>query len=307
MNPIKDRRPPVLVVALALCTSAALGIVGCAREAPEIPAAPATQASGSPSNESEVETTGPLLTSGTPVGVMGTDEETRVCFYGETLSLPPGCLGPLLIGWDWAEHPGEYREYEGHPGRRHGQFIVTGYLDETAGTFTLVKAGSADEYVYPEEVPDEELFATACPEPEGGWRVLDETKTNEDTMYEMFEAAEGIDGFSMSWIDSYTAAAPDAQEHSGNDPKHSILNVKVVDDVEAAEAALREIWGGMLCITTGKRTQAELLAMQREIHSEHEYLSSAPEDGEYLGVSTLYDDGTLQREFDRRYGAGQYE
>lgn len=291
-------RAPMFAVALALGAAAVIGVAGCAATAP--PGADAPEGAAAPAT---VAPHGPLLTSDAPITVVGTEAETTACFYGVLLSLPIRCRGLKLVGWDWNDHRGAYEEVAGRPGQHQGQFVLTGYLDEEAGTFTPVNVGSAEGYEPPEELPLEEQFATPCPEPAGGWRVVDEATTTEEALEAVARAAEKLRGYSALWLDSFAMADP-KKKHPGNDPRRTIINVKVTHGIARAEKKLRKVWGGMLCVTTGTRTQAELLRIQDDISTKYQNLSSGPEMGEYLWVSTLYDDGTMQREFDHRYGAG---
>jgi len=295
---IGARRSEILLAAIAAGICAALTFTGCAQ-----PPASVQDRLAPPPPRAEAPRTGPLLTSGTPITVIGTDAETKACFYGVLFSMPPGCEGLVLTGWDWNAYPGQFQELGRSSGLRQGEFILTGYLDEAAGTFAPVSAEGAADSEPADELPLEERLATTCPEPRGGWRVVDEATTTEETMESVTRAAEKLEGYSMLWLDSFTMADP-AKKRRSNDPKRTIINVKVTHGIARAEKKLRELWGGMLCISKGTRTYAELLKIQDQVHAKYQHLSSGPQDGEYLWVGTLYDNGSLQREFDRRYGAG---
>ena len=45
------------------------------------------------------------------------------------------------------------------------------------------------------------------------------------------------------------------------------INVAVTEDPEGAEAELRRTWGGMLCVTTVERTDADLNAVNQELQA----------------------------------------
>ena len=304
MNRNGTRRSAAILFALALGLAAATSLAGCARELPGEPEPPAPA----------MPTDGELLTTDYPVTVLdstgGDGEGAQVCFGAVAESYPPQCSGPALIGWNWDEHEGEF---ETASGVRWGEFVLTGRYDAQANTFTPTEVRSAADFEWPEATPVEERLATPCPEPEGGWRVLDEAKTNGASMEAAFAAARALDGYSAAWMDQPVNPASssgmtleDAERLERlNDPALTIVNVRVIGDVAAAEAELRKVWGGMLCVTKGERTEAELLAMQEEIHAEHrDLLGSASYIGEYVEIQVIHDDGGLQGEFDERYGPG---
>ena len=67
------------------------------------------------------------------------------------------------------------------------------------------------------------------------------------------------------------------------DPVLQIMNVVVTDDVEGTEAAIREAWGGALCVTQREgRTEAELMAIREEAD---QFI------GEKLGLETTWSQG----------------
>ncbi|CAG7616788.1 hypothetical protein ACFPZL_06535 [Leucobacter soli] len=119
-----------ILIALALGLAAAASTAGCAGETPGEPEphAPA------------MPTDGDLLTTDYPVTVFdntgGDGEGAQVCFGGVMESYPPQCSGPVLIGWNWDEHEGEF---ETASGVRWGEFVLTGRYDAEAETFTLTE------------------------------------------------------------------------------------------------------------------------------------------------------------------------
>ena len=56
---------------------------------------------------------------------------------------------------------------------RWGEFVVTGTLD---GEEFTVETATVDRRDQPQSSPDVPLPSTPCPEPPGGWRVLDASK-----------------------------------------------------------------------------------------------------------------------------------
>ena len=124
---------PVLAACGTEGDSTASDSPGARRAAPAVPAA-----------------TGPVRTAGL-VTVMDTGNP-EVCLGPVAESFPPQCGGPLLIGWDWADHDGVFEE---QGDIRWGQFAISGTWDGTSLTATdavpaaLYDAMPAAEPSYP--------------------------------------------------------------------------------------------------------------------------------------------------------------
>jgi hypothetical protein len=97
------------------------------------------------------------------------------------------------------------------------------------------------------------------------------------------------------------------------DPVLQIMNVIVNEDAAGAEAAIREAWGGPLCITEREgHTAAELMAIRREAERfiEEELgletiWSSEGDVGLAAEVGVVVDPGGAgQAALDERYGPG---
>lgn len=235
------------------------------------------------------------------VTILGkSDEPPMLCLGGVAESLPPQCDGPELQGFDWADHRGGYDEASGV---RWGEFAVTGRFD--GKRFEVTRVVEKADFVPPEldggSRPD---FSTRCPEPAGGWRVLDPDKTTQETVEATFAAAERLPGYSYSWVD-HSRIDPDLPPESpeANDPRLLILNVRVTEDPDGAETALRETWGGALCVTKAQRTLQELQEIQQEVNDLPGMLTSG-QVFDSVEVGVIYDDGSLQRWADATYGEG---
>src|SRR5690348_10075069 len=71
-----------------------------------------------------------LVTTVAPVTVLALPgKSAEACVGGVRTSLPPQCGGPVLRGFDWADHAGDFEE---SGGIRWGEFVVTGRFDGTA-------------------------------------------------------------------------------------------------------------------------------------------------------------------------------
>lgn len=271
---------PIWLAAGVLLLAACGDATTTGSDAPEpLPSTPAVAA-----GEVETRMTATVLDDG---------DGAELCLGGVAESYPPQCSGLKLPGWDWAAHEGHFEEANGV---RWGDFHVVGTFDGTQLTPTRVTP--AAQWQGP-ALPEEPDLTTPCPEPEGGWRVVDPALTTLETRDRVFEAAARLEGYAGAWLDGSRNPRPD------DDPAQVIVNVKVTGDPAAAEAELRKVWGGMLCVTTAERTEAELTAIQEEL-SRVDGVLGAHGDAVHGRVElwVTYDDGTLQAQLDERYGDG---
>lgn len=243
-----------------------------------------------------------LLTTLWPATVLDDGDGAELCLGGVMESLPPQCSGPRVAGWDWSQHRGDF---EAANGTRWGEFVLSGTFD--GSTFTPSEVVGAAEWDG-EYADDGRDFTSPCPEPEGGWRVLDPAMTTDATLERTMRVATGLDDYAESWVDQTINPLWDAPEgpdtEAGmNDPRHLVVNVRVTGDVEAAETALRESWGGALCVSRAEHTDAELARVQRALNDTPGMLSTS-RGQDRVDLAVVHDDGTLQRSLDERYGAG---
>lgn len=230
--------------------------------------------------------------------VMDVGDGPQFCLGPVAESWPPQCSGPPVVGWDWDAVTGRYEE---QGDIRWGDFVLHGTFD--GSTFTL--GAVADEPSAPEPAPDRS--DTACPEPPEGW-VVDPATATRAHLERVFGAAEQLAGYAGSFLDTSgdrrTPEQRDADAAAGDDPVDAfVVNVQVTGDPVEAETALRDIWGGGLCVTRAEHTEAELQEILREV----EQLPGFTSGGAYRGrveVAVLHDDGTLQAWADARFGTG---
>ena len=256
------------------------------------------------------------VTTQHPATVMDDDGTAELCLGAVAESYPPQCSGPELIDWEWEDQdPGAYTQ-EGEV--RWGEFVVDGVYDPQQDTFDHESAVPAADWDG-EHAGESVDFTTPCEEPEGGWEVQDPDLVSEELMYDTFQRAEELDDFAGSWMDQSQSPVQTEDlddedlsdeerrelEGSANDPDHVIINVRVTEDPDAAYDFLREEWGGMLCISLAERSSAELEEIQEEI-VELDGVQAAGVDvtSNQLMVEVVYDDGSLQSDFDGLYGTG---
>jgi len=70
-------------------------------------------------------------------------------------------------------------------------------------------------------------------------------------------AARTVDGYAGVWIGWLI---PDAEitERSSADPDNFVVNVLTTGDIAATERAVRDVWGGKLCVASAHHTEREL-------------------------------------------------
>lgn len=220
----------------------------------------------------------------TEVGtVLDTGDGPELCLGPVEDTAPPQCSGIPLTGWDWAEHP----EHESTRGVRWGDFALTGTWD--GETLTVSDAVPSAEYDGPE--PTEEPPGTACPEPEGGWAAVDEAATTSPALDETLRRAGQLPGYADSWLDP-----PQASE-----PAEQVLNVRVTRDPDGAEEALRETWGGPLCVAEAAYSEDELVELSTELQELPGVLGISAW-GDVVHLDVVHDDGSLQRWVDQEHG-----
>jgi uncharacterized protein YfkK (UPF0435 family) len=227
----------------------------------------------------------------------------QLCVGSVLASYPPQCGGPPIKGWDWSTVAESDYTREGEI--RWGEFVVVGTYDGTS--FTLDRAtpwepgtGGVD--------PEPNQFKTPCPEPDGGWRVIDPARVDRGSLEAVMAKASQLDGYAVAWVDnSRDPRSPEEVDNdaaAGNeDESLTIVNVAVTDDVDAAEEELRDLWGGGLCVSKAEHTDAERQAIADELNH-LPGMSSSGSGVMYVDVSVLWDDGSLQAWVDRKYGEG---
>jgi hypothetical protein len=224
----------------------------------------------------------------------------ELCLGGVLTSLPPQCGGPELVGWTWADHDGDFEDVSG---TKFGEFVVTGTFDGSSIEPTEIVP--ADEFDAPPYDDGVDPFASPCPEPEGGWRVIDPERTTDRTLDQAVSRARRIDGFGDIWVDqSINPANDEPGEQPGmNDPKKLILNLTFTHDLETAEAIVREIWGGALCVSRARMSDRDLEPIQEAVGDMPGFSSSSRGDGQ-VDLAVTYDDGSIQAWLDQEYGVG---
>jgi len=225
----------------------------------------------------------------------------QLCFGVED-SYPPQCSGPDVVGWDWDAAPSR----ESANGTTWGEYSLVGTWDGAA--FTLTEPPAAP--TWPDEAPDDDgRFATPCPAPDGGWAVVDPETATDAAMQAAIEYADAQPDVGAVWLDQSTNPAsrqepPD--EAAMNDPARLVLNITFTGDLERHAQAIRERWGGALCVSEATVARSELERIRTEVQDElaDRFVASWTDDirGQ-VHLSVVVDDG-MQQQVDERYGAG---
>ena len=288
-------------IVLALVLGAAL--TGCG-EAGSEPAAESTPAVPAASPTAMLPADGPVRARGT---VLDEGDGPMLCLGSVAFSYPPQCSGPDVDGWVWDDHP-----HEASSGARWGSYTMEGAWDGTTFTPADVRESTPDDY------PEEDvaaLFASRCPEPAGGWVPVDPSTTTDAALSAAHRVAERLPDYAISWGDqTINPVWPETVQddppslevqEAMNDPRYTILNVGVTDDLARAEAAVRAVYGGALCVSEFANTHARL----REVAEDIQDLPGGLDRG-YGGigntveVGVVFDDGSIQAWADEEYGEG---
>lgn len=218
---------------------------------------------------------GEVRTSGL-VTVLDTGEGPELCLGAVAESYPPQCGGPRLEDFDFGDVGAEEAS-----GVTWGQYAVTGTYDGT--TFTVTDA-----------IPAALYDTVAKPEAGGLEPACDDATTTDaematpEDMDATLAAASALPTYATAWL-------------SGN-----TISVAVTEDPDGAEAELRKTWGGLLCVTTVEKTDADLNTVNQELQAAlgEQLLTSGSTSPDSLDAQVVFDDGSIQSWADETYGEG---
>ncbi len=218
---------------------------------------------------------GEVRTSGL-VTVLDAGTGPEMCLGAVAESYPPQCGGPAVEGFEWGDVGAEEAN-----GVTWGQYALTGTYDGT--TFTVTDAIPAALYDVMAE-PDAGGLEPAC----GDAAATDQDRATPEDLDATLAAASALPTYATAWLSNGT------------------ISVAVTGDAEGAEAALRETWGGLLCVTTVERTDADLNVVNTELQEGlgEQLLTSGSSAPDSLDARVVYDDGSIQEWADATYGAG---
>ncbi|MFC5831934.1 hypothetical protein [Nonomuraea insulae] len=213
-------------------------------------------------------------------------------------SNPPQCSGPDVVGWDWSK-----AAHESLRGVKWGEYRVVGTWD--GARLTLTEPPGAP--VKPPEKEEGDVFASACPEPEGGWRPVDRAKATDQDMDAAIGRAKTAEDYANAYVDRLTPLPAHPERLTADDAENYVLNLRFTGDLAGREEWIRELWGGALCLSNAKHTEAELLAIQRDLEDETKsgkiVYSSAGNMANRVEIGVWVADEELKRRLEDRYGA----
>jgi len=258
---------------------------------------------------------GPLpAPGGSPEPVLGfgmvldKGEGPELCLGPIAESYPPQCGGIPLDGWDWSSR----NDFEDISGVKFAMYAVTGIFDGARLTVTEEPISGA-LYDPAVDLSVGRATSTVCATPDGGWAVLDRDLANANALVRAEQAALALDGYVTHWSDQFSGleisvpeeANPDPDPEMGDDgtldPLKLVLNVQVSGDVAAATEAMREVWGGALCVTNPRYSERELADLAADL-AEAPGITAALPQYDRVVLEVLFDDGTLQDHLDDAYG-----
>jgi hypothetical protein len=218
------------------------------------------------------------------------DNGPRLCFYILD-SLPPQCGDPVVrevVGLDWDAVP----DAESSQGTTWADLRVVGTWDGAARRLTLTEAPTAPDRSSGDAMPE---FEVPCPEPDGGWPGGPADDQGQEDAVEWLQERTDI---SATWLASPAAS-----------PLVNVLVVRVADagTPSEVERGVRMRYSGPLCVVSGGRPEAELLAVLTEIEEavgdEHVDNFLDPVAGRVV-VTVMLATPELQAALDARFGVG---
>ena len=210
------------------------------------------------------------------VTVLDDGDGPEMCLGAIAESYPPQCGGPALADFDFGDVGAEQAS-----GVTWGSYALTGTFDGT--TFTVTDAIPAALYDVMAE-PGAGGLEPACETP----ATTDTTRATPQDMDATLAAASALPTYATAWMSGGT------------------INVAVTEDAAGAEAELRKTWGGMLCVTTVERTEADLNQVNQELQAAlgESLLTSGSYAPDSLDAQVVFDDGSIQAWADQTWGEG---
>lgn len=208
-------------------------------------------------------------------------------------SLPPQCGGPDVVGWDWGAVKSESAQ-----GTKWGSYLLRGTWDGTRFSLSEpAKPSGAKGKARPRsETPD---YSPPCETPPDGWRAVDSSKARAEDYERALQLAEKDAEFAGGWIFPQPAA-------EGTGANRTVLVMRFTRDLPTHQREIRRIWGGPLCLTTARHSQAELRKVQEQLTKTVPGVLTAGSGSvrNAVDATVMVATDDIQRDVDRRFGAG---
>jgi hypothetical protein len=212
-------------------------------------------------------------------------------------SLPPQCRGVPVQPWHWRQVDGE----ESLGGTTWAHVRLVGTFD---GQVFHPTARPAPIGPRP---PTEPPRSSPCPPPDGGWTVVDPSKSSEADARAAMRHADGQPDVAGAWF-TWPKGEPTTPFPAYAE---AVVNLAFTGDHERHQRDARARWGGPLCVTTRPRTRAALNAAANDITTAgaaadgiHLLSWAVDEAANVVQVDVLLADDATQRWFEGRYGPG---
>lgn len=309
-----------------LTTIAATALLtACATESPT-PApetsAPATQ---------DANSTPEVVTVASVVDNSGPNGQGPMLCYTISTATPPQCGGLFINNWSWDDVEGE-QTADGVTWKEN--LVLIGKLANDSWTVTQKPV---EKTKYTGELPatfDDRsaYFDPGCTKPADGWQTpnpnmakdADIVTTITPSVRKAVDATpdpsatyKGVEipGYSDSWTNYYnkeTGEILTGNQHTAPGDAPPILTVALTGEKEAAEKAIRKTWGGPLCFVDAKHSRSELQQVVNDLFAMKKVPAiGALVTGGVVGGKAVfdveYDDGSLQKYVDDKYGKGMAE
>ncbi|MEW1956541.1 hypothetical protein [Kineococcus sp. NPDC059986] len=236
---------------------------------------------------------GPFVTVGTVLQDDG--HGPQLCVGAIATSYPPQCGGPDVLGFAFDDVPAG--SSEGVLTSRWGLFTLTGVVERVGDRDALrltAPPRPATAPLDPPLVADFSAdFTTPCPAPAGGWTEPDPARASDDALGLAAGVAPGVPGYAVLWIDEQA-------------PGHRVLNVSTAGELAAMEGAVREVWGGALCVSPAERSEADLARTLSQVQESGPPTLDVQLDAMAgrVTATVLLARESDQRHLDQRYGPG---
>ena len=224
-------------------------------------------------------------------------------------SFPPQCGGgPRVVDLDWEEL--ETSESAAGTTWGEGRVLVTTVDDATPRHEAIRVIGPAEPPAFVRrEAPVREPM---CEAPPGGWAHDDPARVTEDRFRQASVAARELPGHADAGVGRIVPlgdfpddpAGQEAWLELAGDPFNDIVTIRTAGDAQQVVAAVREHWGGPLCVLPARFTEIEERAAQSSLPHGPNVLGSASRWGDGIEVVLAVADGALVESLDRELGPG---